>query len=658
MWSIFFLSVLVCAIIFFLPTSFFLRSLKLPWLTSISCAPIVAIVAYSIEAIAFEKLSIWCNFWSLFLPVLAFSCLFFLASLIRKKRHSMGNSLNAPEEKEELLGLVCFIVFALIIGLIYYVKPLDGPSCFSQAWDDFTHYSLIQSFIDTGVYSTLTTSIYANLGIAGSYYPAGWHLICAMTETALGTDNALASNAVNYVIACAVYPSGCALLIGTLFPKERKYLIAGALLSVAFIAFPWSFLIKGKIVSNMLGFSFIPSAVSLFVSATDREAEKRGTAAALFAVTILSAVFTQPNLAFSLMIILLPYCLCRIHTSLKEKGKRSFAALFCFIILFCLLWLALFKMPFLQGVVSYSAHQAYTDWTTAFIDIVTVSYARTPPQILLGLLTILGFVLCLKSKKTRWLCISYIILALMLLVSACENGPIRNLLAGFWYSDARRVAALLGIISMPIAVQGLAALSCWIAQLASNKKKLTAFIFSIGIILGIYYPYIPCNGLPEGYITSPFGYLNDAMDSVYSSVSGNNQFFSEDEQKFVEEAKTIVGNDLVENNPADGSSFAYGFNGLNVIHRHLENSCETLQYEKNLDENLNKIGTDQSIKEEASASQVKYVIQLDQGHDSPISWPAYKEATNTKGIDNINDESKGFAIVLSEGDMRLYRIDC
>lgn len=569
----------------------------------------------------------------------------------------MGNLLTAPEEKEELLGLACFIVFAFIIGLIYYVKPLDGPSCFSQAWDDFTHYGLIQSFIDTGVYSTLTTSIYANLGISGSYYPAGWHLICAMTETALETDNALASNAVNYVIACAVYPSGCALLIRTLFPKERKYLIAGTLLSVAFIAFPWSFLIKGKIVSNMLGFSLIPSAVSLFVSATDREAEKRGAAATLFAVATLSAVFTQPNLVFSLMVILLPYCLYRVHTSLKEKGRRSFVTLFCLIILFCLLWLALFKMPFLQGIVSYSSHQAYTDWATAFIDIVTVSYARTPPQILLGLLTILGFVLCLKSKRTRWLCASYAILALMLLVSACENGTIRNLLAGFWYSDARRVAALLGIISMPIAVQGLAALLCWIARLASNKKKLTASIFSIGVIFGIYCPHIPCNGLPEGYITSPFGYLDDAMDSVYSAVSGNNQFFSVDEQKFVKEAKAVVGNDLVENDPTDGSSFAYGLSGLNVVHRHLENPCETLQYEKDLDENLNKIGTNRVTEEEASASQVKYVIQLDQGHDGPMPWPAYKETTNTKGIDSINDESKGFTVVLSEGDMRLYRIN-
>lgn len=652
MWDLFFLSTALCIVILFVPTTVALRSLNFPWATSIACAPILSIVVYSVEAILFQKIGIWCSFATLFAPMAIIATFSILIS-------RFSGVWRADPHASDLRLLGMYVMFGLVVGLIYYVKPLDGPSCYSQAWDDFTHYALIQSFIDTGVYSTLCTSVYSNICDMGSYYPAGWHLICAMVETALPTNNALASNAVNYVVCSVIYPSGCMLLIQTLFPGKKEFHYAGIILSVSFVAFPWSFLIKGKVVSNMLGYSLIPATAALFIYTLQKFRISPGTLrnTMLTLIAIASAIFTQPNFIFSLMVMLLPFCIYFILHCNKLSREKAIIVAFLFAGVFCLVWFVLYKLPALQGTVAYNLQGSFSGKAAAVCDLLLISYSRTPPQPILAALVIVGLISCLKSKRHRWLAVSYAIFSLMYVIDACTEGTLRHLLTGFWYSDARRIAAALAIVSFPIAVYGLVSL----IQLAKKaigrpfNAKIRSII-AIIVVIGIYSPNIPSNGVAQGEISTAFGNLKDCISVVFGQTSGLNQFFEPEEQEFVKEVKELIGDALVENNPADGSSFAYGFYGLNTVHRNLEDHGE-IPNEDEIDATIDKVSQSQSARDAIYESGVEYVLQLDQGRQSPIEWPAYSDNIHVPGVDAIRDDTDGFSIVLEKEDMRLYRVN-
>lgn len=75
-------------------------------------------------------------------------------------------------------------------------------------------------------------------------------------------------------------------------------------------------------------------------------------------------------------------------------------------------------------------------------------------------------------------------------------------------------------------------------------------------------------------------------------------------------------------------------------------------------EQLDDIATNSSVQDAVKNLGAEYVLKLDQGDQyvraNPYLW-SYREEDWT-GIDSIDDDTPGFEIVLSEGDMRLYRI--
>ena len=163
------------------------------------------------------------------------------------------------------------------------------------------------------------------------------------------------------------------------------------------------------------------------------------------------------------------------------------------------------------------------------------------------------------------------------------------------------------MIAVPVAALGIAHLYGLIARHA----KLNLFS-NIGLaLLLIVFLFMP-NFLLRGIIQvqTPFGYFDEMMYQYYSMDQGDDEvIFSESERKFVTQVKEIVGDKVVYNLPYDGSFFAYQSDGLHTIYR--------LPYAK--------------------------------------SWPDYLPE-NWTGITRITEDTPGFELVLSEGDMRLYKI--
>lgn len=72
---------------------------------------------------------------------------------------------------------------------------------------------------------------------------------------------------------------------------------------------------------------------------------------------------------------------------------------------------------------------------------------------------------------------------------------------------------------------------------------------------------------------------------------------------------------------------------------------------------LYEYATNPEVAQAVKDSGAKYVMLLDEGHlPYHVDWPEYIPE-NWTGITNIDENTPGFELVLSEGDMRLYKIE-
>ena len=136
--------------------------------------------------------------------------------------------------------------------------------------------------------------------------------------------------------------------------------------------------------------------------------------------------------------------------------------------------------------------------------------------------------------------------------------------------------------------------------------------------------------------------------------------YGPEEMEFIEEVKSIVPADaVVLNEPNDGTTFAYGIDDLNVYYRYVSSygGSDESDVSKTVRRSLDVIAFDPSVAEAVEAIGAVYLVTLDldgrtDGNHCLFSY----EEEDWFGIDRVDDDTAGFEVVLSRGDMRLYRI--
>lgn len=121
----------------------------------------------------------------------------------------------------------------------------------------------------------------------------------------------------------------------------------------------------------------------------------------------------------------------------------------------------------------------------------------------------------------------------------------------------------------------------------------------------------------------------------------------------------MAGDELIINNPFDGSVYGYAANDLNLMYRKFSSfgKGETA-VSKQIRHGLDRISYDSLIARDVKQSGAKYLLVLDYGENGRegVDMPGYHKSGWT-GIDSVNDSTPGFSLVLSEKDMRLYSIE-
>ena len=681
MWLQFALACVIALIVIFPLGIFVTSTLRLSLVGALATAPLVSVFILSISSLALDFTGTPANPISVGITSIGIALLVRLAiTLIFRKRHcEIQPSLVSESSPQALAIIVGSCTFAAFITVFVFAVSIESPSSLMQSSDAVFHLAKVETFIQSSTFSFFHDPYYATqqeatYQLSSSFYPSAWHVICALIAQCSGMNVPLSANAENIIVAGAVFPLSSAFLVSQLSNENAKITALGALASTAFVSFPWGEIIWGPLFPNALSFSMLPAFMGLFVSCFRGCIPKALIAQRVTVLLIgaLSLALAQPNVIFSAVLLLLPFC---IATTWEKASKRfgyvaSLSLSSCIGIVFVAFWAWCYRSPIFAGVVSFN-WPAINSTHRALFDALTYGMNGIPCEPVLAILTICGFYTLLKSKQHRWLFASWLIVILQYTVCTSQDTILKSFLCGFWYSDAHRIAANVVIISIPIIAFGLAGLIQKVVSSIESKKrgkhepksKPAANVITAGLLaftaIAVYGPF----SLPEPapVKTNSYSFLHHVLKD--ESSDDHFQVLTNEELRFAQKALSLIPQgSLIINSPNDGSCFLYSADDANVMYRALslpDYPEEESKAGREIRKNLIHISTDNNIRQDVEELDAHYVLLLDQGkRDDEFRlyfWSYYPD--QWEGIETITDNTPGFTVVLAERDMRLYRID-
>lgn len=686
MWATFFLAWAVCLVLLYLPGALLSRALGASRLVALAAAPPVAVVAYEALCIVYSRVQVPANGFTVVLPIALTALVACLVSAVMRHRLSAASPKRPAMSKGDWAYLAAYVLFSTVVAGLIFVGNLDGPASFPQDSDNSAHLAWVKSFVDSGNMSTLNVSFYHDLASrdltlvssSGVYYPAGWHMLCALVAQVSGAPVAVAVNAVNFALLAVVVPSGLFLFFRKIFQGDRILLGCGALVCLAFPSFPWGLVLppQGPLYPNFASFALLPFAIWAFVELCSCGGRpKRLVAYAVYFVTASAAVgIMHPNGVFSLFAMLAIYVIVNgprwLFGRLRQQGcavARSaiLGAALCAVLVLAAgaLWMLLLQVPSIGRIAGFS-WAAYLTPEKALVRIADLAFGRPNPQIVLPFIVLIGAVCALRRRRHLWLVVAFAFFCGSFFAAAATNGPLDALLTGFWYTDGNRVAANAGLMGIPLAALGLGCIVRAVSGLLHRshrfivlgnvqRKAVAGMLVIAGALLFSYLNFSRCL----------FG-IYTAFDDIENCFSAaNNQeranTFSPEERAFTAKVKEVVdSDDLILNVADDGSSFAYVTDDLNLVYRRSSNSRTGNDDAALLRNSLNELGSSAEVRDVLARNGIKYIMLLDQGGaiQDERCYYGYYNPEDWKGYNAITDETPGLEVVLAEGDMRLYRV--
>ena len=671
MWLSYFVAFFVSLIVLFLPGFLIVSSLQGNRIKAICVSPIVGCGLYTVAGV----LLAW---FGLYPPILVF----FLVAVLISAIINVLIRIFFPDDcvcersrvsKSEVALVVLSVSVSLAVFLCFYVKGLNGADSVMQQNDNTWHLGVIAHMLESGNMSILAVS---DRYASGGFYPAAWHIVCAIAASVVGTSAAIAENAVNFALCGVVFPAAAFYMLKALLPGDKASVYAFPVCAVASTAFPLGLFLFGPLYPNLAGMCCLPAFITLFVDLLESPgAQRRGLAFLLFLLSAIGLAALHPNALFLAAIVLAPYCCVFVHrkASASMPGHRWLP--FCLAALFALLcvgaWSALFALPAFKATVSYY-WPSITSPGQAFLDVVTLSLRNGVPQIALALLVYLGIARCLILKKDRWVIFPFGFTCVQYFVCASTDGFWDSYLTGFWYTDQWRIAANVAFTAIPLSCIGLAFLGQIVLRAVHvlgkginvrRQASIGSGFCVFGALLVAALIYCPSYSFQTGSWDTAYGYAGSRIGELNSGCSSTYTTYTNAERAFAQKAKAITGDDLVFNCKPDGGYFAYLQDGLNAYYRtYSDKGPGTTAQEEILRTRLNEYSSNSAVQNAVSSLGVKYLLKLDIG-ESYVDQGDYQWSINGsyyksdwEGVESIDDKTEGFEVVLAEGDLRLYRI--
>ncbi|MFC5338900.1 DUF6541 family protein [Leucobacter denitrificans] len=512
---------------------------------------------------------------------------------------------------------------------------IGNPGSISQTYDSIFHLNLVEFILDEANASPLVAGRLVSPDASTAFYPNAWNLIVSLVVGSTGASIPVAANALNLVLAVAVWPIGLLLLIRQLIGDSRLHMYAGALLCTGLTAFPLNLLYYGVLYPFFFGLLFLAPVLALLVQILRVGHEARITKVLGLCVLLLGVLpgmlIAHPGAFMAALALSVPLVLVSAGSNFRQLPKEK-------------------KLQRLLGVAVYFAagllmllrlRPSYT-WPPRISTleaagrVFTLALQGYGLPIVAAALAIIGLVVALRRRGPADLAVVgiWIVGALTFFVAAgIPFWRLRQFTVGVWYADTPRLAAVYAIALLPAAVLGATWLGKWLLYKSRFSVKLTGSFLVVLCGVGIH-------------LTAGWTEFVPVVNKSYSADS-DSKLLTADEITILEMLPELVPeNSTIAGNPWTGTALAYALGQRDVLMSHVQSKLNSdgekiVQELRWADERPDVCGA-------LNREGVGYVLDFGdrEVHGGNHRFPGLEELASSPAVD----------LVAVEGEAKLYRL--
>ena len=599
-------------------------------LTALGLAPLVSTGVVAVAAVLADLVGLpWGP-----LPIGGLTLLLGMAGWLVRRRRGWRPDQPVPGGTGWLPGA---LGFAAVIGVVDALRVVGEPKNFSQTYDNIFHLNGVRWMVDNRNGSALDMRMVTGDDPA-AFYPTAWHDVASGTLLGMGSNDAVAAtNALIIVCLAVIWPLSGLLLVRRILGTSPVNTLATAVLIAGFTPMPYLLLRFGVLYPNFLGLCLLPAMLAVAVSLLDLGAGPRWPLPQTFVVAVIGVVtlvLSHPNVALTLLCVIGSVMITcwawrrpRTRWRLLAWAGWGVAALAAY---------AQVRPP--QVALFWGPKRTVLD---AGIEAALLSPLESRLVVVPALLTTVGIIAVLWTRRHWWLLGSHAALCLLWLVAASRDiGRLRDYIVGPWYNDPYRLAAMLPITAIPLAAVGLVFLvehgtSWWQRAGRPAPDQALIALITAGILL---------------VTTQLVGGKPQMVEWTHESyrITDQSALVDSDEYAVLMKVPELVGVDeVIAVNPWNGSSMAYALTGRPTTATHVLYSPDPDK--QVLIDGLDEAATDPAVCPAIINLDVQWV--LDFGNQRLIN----NERKPYPGWDDLATAS-GFEVAYQQGSAVLYKV--
>ena len=547
-----------------------------------------------------------------------------------------------------------FLVTHMTEDMVY------GPEAFSQSLDNSFHMNAIRWIQEHGDASSLTLGAVAAANQEPTFYPAGWHDFVSLIYSTTGTSIATATIVTVLLASGILWP--CSLVALSLsIPKLRRLqALAIPAMICGFAAFPGLLLRWGVLFPNLLGYALLPSFVALMVYLVQVMVRREYSASLSLGLASLVGLaglaLVHPNAVVSAAAFAVPLLLAgvaqvlRSHELIARQKWVGSILLLAFLVGCVGAWRVLRPAEFASNTWSPILTEGEALYQFLFLGLENGNQLgdKFNPSYLAGFLALWGAGYLLYKRRNLWLIASWVLIGYLWIVSASvPRGEFRLLMVAPWYTDHFRLAALVVFPSVILAGIGLGGfvegLLTWVARRAPRPARLKVATIGMGVAIILV--------LVVAGLSSRVPSVQETTQVVSREyrLTPTSVVLNQDEMNVINEIPKIVPkDDVIVNNPWDGSAYIYALADRHLTGYHFE--FETSPKYSAIMHNLKDARTNPEVCREVNEYKAHWYVhlenQLNFGPDAQKNYDGLVAAIDTDVL----------TPVYSSGPMTLYRI--
>ena len=517
------------------------------------------------------------------------------------------------------------------------LAALGGPEHFGQRFDSVFHLNAVRLVADTGAAAPWS---FAPVG-AGGAYPAGLYLWAGLVMQLTGVSVAVAMQAAALVVVFLIWPIAIAYLV-EIVVRPRRRILVGAL-AFGSVSFPFGLMVWGILYPNFFGLALTPVLVALGWEALGMRAPTMGlrSAIVLLVAGAFGSVLVHPNALVAAAILLLPAAVTALlrarRNGLAIRSSRPWTGI---------VLAAVVAFPFAW----YAAISELTDTRrTPFLgsgkaigEILLGTSLGKPVVAVLAAGLLFGFTAAVRDRQVRPLVIGFEVAAVAYFATATFTSHLAtSILAGPFYNDPYRTAAVLAIPTIALAAYGWDSLLSWVwsrlGEPALPRWAWRALAAGGAVVMALAV-------LASGGWQDQLGRIR-----LHYALDETSNILTADELALLERIPAHVpAGERIAANPWQGGSLAYAFAGRETTQPYM--SKEAPAPVLTINASLRDAASNPAVCAALAELGANYALEME-----PHTIPAVWQAPSNDGFVGLGS-APGFELLDSEGAAVLYRI--